>query len=112
MKMKCLYKSIVRGDIVKPGDVLDLTKEEADTDVVKKFFVPVEETSAAGKTAVEAPSPAPAGKGLVAGLTRDQAIMKLQQAGVKVKGNISNQALIDLYNQTFANLAEATAPAE
>lgn len=111
MKMKCLYKSILRGDVVKPGQVLDLTPAEMEKDVVKRFFVKVEG---------EAASPAPAGAAVpapnaaqkpvvVAGLTRDQAVMKLTQAGVKVKGNLSNEKLADLYNTTFANLAEATA---
>jgi len=110
MKMKCLFKSIVRGDIVKPGQILDLTEEECKADVIKGFFVKVE-----GGEAAEAAAPAPVTKqayGVVAGLTRDQAVMKLTQAGVKVKGNISNANLVALYEQTFANAAEATAPAK
>lgn len=113
MKFKCLFKSIVRGDLVKPGEVLDLTKEECALDVVKQYFVPVDEAPAAEtrKSAAGA-VPAPAGKAVVAGLTRDQAIMKLQQSGARIKANITNSALAALYEQTFANAAEAAAPAQ
>lgn len=108
MKMKCLFKSVLRGDIVKPGQILDLTDEECKMDVVKSFFVKADGEVAEKPAAVPVPA-APASAGVVAGLTRDQAIMKLSQAGVKVKGNISNAALAQIYNQTFANAAEATA---
>ena len=99
MKMKCLFKSVLRGDVVKPGQILDLTKEECRMDVVKKSFVAVEGASAGEKSSAGAPI-------LVAGLTREQVMLKLQQNGVPVKGNLSNKALVELYNQTFSNLAE------
>ena len=99
MKMKCLFKSVLRGDIVKPGQILDLTKEECRMDVVKKSFVAVESASAGEKSSAGAPI-------LVAGLTREQAILKLQQSGVTVKGNLSNKSLVDLYNQAFSTISE------
>ena len=108
MKMKCLFKSVLRGDIVKPGQVLDLTDAECEMDVVKAFFVKADGAVTEKTVAVPAPA-APASAGVVAGLTRDQAIMKLSQAGVKVKGNISNDKLVAIYEQTFANAAEAVA---
>jgi hypothetical protein len=106
MQMKCLYRTILRGDVVKPGQVLDLTDAECKTDVVKKFFVKAD-GSASGDSSPAA-GQTKAGT-VVAGLTRDQVIMKLNQAGVGAKGNASNAALAELYNQTFANVAEATA---
>jgi hypothetical protein len=99
MKMKCLFKSVLRGDVVKPGQILDLTKEECRMDVVKKSFVAVESAPAAEKSSAGAPI-------LVAGLTREQTIMKLQQSGIVVKGNLSNKSLVDLYNQTFSTISE------
>ena len=99
MKMKCLFKSVLRGDVVKPGQILDLTKEECGMDVVKKSFVAVESAPAGEKSSAGAPV-------LVAGLTREQTILKLQQIGVAVKGNLSNKALVELYNQTFSNISE------
>lgn len=99
MKMKCLFKSVLRGDVVKPGQILDLTKEECRMDVVKKSFEAVESAPAGEKSAAGAPV-------LVAGLTREQAMLKLQQNGVTVKGNLSNKALVELYNQTFSNISE------
>jgi len=110
MKMKCLFKSVLRGDIVKPGQILELTEAECKMDVVKNFFVKVDGDAASGDPSpAAAPVPASPEAGVVAGLSRDQAIMKLTQAGVKCKGNISNANLVALYNQTFANAAEATA---
>ena len=99
MKMKCLFKSVLRGDVVKPGQILDLTKEECRMDVVKKSFEAVESAPAGEKSSAGAPI-------LVAGLTREQAMLKLQQNGVLVKGNLSNKALVELYNQTFSNISE------
>jgi hypothetical protein len=99
MKMKCLFKSVLRGDVVKPGQILDLTKEECRMDVVKKSFEAVESAPAGEKSSAGAPV-------LVAGLTREQAMLKLQQNGVPVKGNLSNKALVELYNQTFSNISE------
>ena len=113
MKMKCLFNSMLRGEVVKRGAILDLTTAEAELDVVKRFFVKVED--AGGETPAPDTPPAPERKpaaakasgSAVAGLTRDQAIMKLAQAGVRVKANITPDALENLYNQTFANIAEA-----
>jgi len=107
MKMKCLYTSVVRGDIVRAGHVLDLTEDECKTDVVKRFFTAVGEDAVAAPAAASLSQPARAAAA-VAGLTRDQAIVKLRQAGARFRGNISNADLEVLYNQTFANLAEAT----
>jgi len=106
MKMICLYRSILRGDIVKPGQVLDLSEDECKTDVVKRFFKAAEDAAPADKAGA-ASAPKAASSGTIAGLTRDQAVAKLRQAGAKIKGNISNQDLAVLYNQTFANIAEA-----
>lgn len=114
MKMKCLYASMLRGDVVKPGQVVDIDDREAGMDVVKAFFVKVEGDGGGGSAV---PPPA-SGKGAteaaakpqgLAGLTRDQAIMKLAQAGVKVKGRTDDATLAEIYAQTFANVAEATA---
>ena len=115
MLMKCLFRSVLRGDVVKPGRVLDLTTDECGMDVVKRFFARVDE-AAAENAAADVPN---AGKrlpdraaGIVAGLTREQVVMKLAQAGVKVKGNVANASLVALYEQTFANIAEASAKAK
>lgn len=110
MLMKCLFKTMVRGEVVKVGQVLDLTEAECAIPRIKEFFVKVgaEAAPAAQAAGAATPAQATAVKAVVAGLTRDQAIMKLQQAGAAVKGNISTKALVELYNQTFANAAEAT----
>lgn len=104
--MRCKFKSILRGDVVKPGQVLDLTKEECRMDVVKQAFTKVGNGEAGGKS--PAADNAEKVTTLVAGLTREQAILKIQETGANVKGNVSNKALVELYNQIFANAAEAT----
>lgn len=108
MKYECMRKSMFRGDIVKPGTILDLSEAEEKMDVVKAFFVKVGGDATVVCSAAAAPTPQTPKGTVVAGLTREQAMMKLQQVGAKVKGNMSNNALADLYNATFANLAEAT----
>ena len=112
MLMKCLFRSVLRGDVVKPGRVLDLTEDECRMDVVKRFFVKVDGAEGAKSPSAAAISKAStkgaAKKPVVAGLTRDQAVMKLSQAGVKVKNDVSNGVLAEMYNTTFANAAEAT----
>lgn len=105
MKMKCLFKSVLRGDVVKPGQILDLTKEECRMDVVKKSFVAVESASAGEKSSAGAHI-------LVAGLTREQVMLKLQQNGIPVKGNLSNKSLVDLYNQAFSTISEVAEKGE
>lgn len=110
MLMKCLFRSVLRGDVVKPGRVLDLTADECGMDVVKRFFARADGAAENAAAAVHGAGKRPDGAaGLVAGLTREQVVMKLAQAGVKVRGNATNAALAALYGQTFANIAEAAA---
>lgn len=110
MKMRCMFRSVVRGDVVKVGQVLDLTEAECRMDVVKAYFVKADGDAAPEAARASAKSSAGgASGGVVAGLTRDQAVMKLAQAGVKVKGNATNASIAALYETTFANLAEASA---
>lgn len=110
--MKCLIRTILRGDLVKPGEIIDLTDEECSRDIVRANFAAVDSsTPSAPKGAEDTLSPQSTrgnAKTLVAGLTREQAIMKLRQAGVACKGNATNADIATLYNTTFANIAEAT----
>lgn len=111
MKYKCMMKSMLRGDLVKVGEVVDLNEVEAQMDVVKAYFVAVEDAApiedSVGAVSAKSEKRVKAGT-VVAGLTREQAMMKLTQAGVKAKGNMSNAALAALYEATFANIAEAS----
>lgn len=98
MKMRCLYKSVLRGDIVKAGQVLDLTAAELQLDVVKRFFVAAEE---AAPGAIPGAAPSSAGQIVVAGLTREEAILKLQDAGQRVGERISDKRLAERFEETF-----------
>lgn len=109
MKMKCLYRSIVRGDLVKPGQTLDLTEEECGTDMIRAHFVAVEEAAGAGKgkpspaAGASAPSPTGAAKVVVvAGLTRAEAMLRLQRAGHKIPANISDARLAERFGEAFS----------
>lgn len=108
MTMKCLYPTIFRGDVVKRGAILTVTDAEAEMDVVKRNFVKVDGGAApVSAGAASAPAADPAPVGFVAGLTRDQAVMKLRQNGVRVNGRLSDENLKKLYETTFATVSEA-----
>lgn len=107
MKMECRTNSIFRGDVVRRGALVDMTPEEAASDFAKANFSAVEDEGPA-----QPPAPSPYSdmrQSAVAGLTREQAIAKLRASGASVRGNISNAALKELYNNTFATVTEATA---
>ena len=98
MKFVCKYKSIIRGDVVKVGQVVNLTDAEAEMGVVKAHFVPVDGSAGADSaSAVHAPAPV-----VVAGLTREQAIMKLAEAGQRVSSRISDERLRQRFEEAFA----------
>lgn len=107
MKMKCVYRCIVNGDLVKPDKVLDVKEADAQQEPFKSSFVALQDANPAsagsGSTDGLADGNSSAtNEPLVGGLNRDQAIAKLRAAKVNVPGNISNQKLIDRYNETFS----------
>ena len=103
MKYVCRYKSMLRGDVVKVGQTVDLTPEECKLDVVKAYFVPCGDGASAS-----ADEPRTSASVVVAGLTRDQAIMKLQEAGQRVSSRISDERLAERYEDQFGHtVAEA-----
>lgn len=109
MKMKCVIASYLHGDVVKVGKTVEIDDAEAATSRIRRSFVAVEgEASASARAAAAGPAPAKSGPAVVAGLTRDQAVAKLRQAGARFSGNITNEKLVALYETTFANAAEAT----
>ena len=102
MKMRCAYKSMLRGDVVKVGTVLDLTPAECELDVVKAFFTKVDEdVPAVNPAAGVGASPVQPKTIVVAGLTREEAVMKLQQAGQRVAANISDKRLAERFEEFF-----------
>lgn len=110
MKYVCNHAAILRGEVVRPGRVLNLSPSEADLPVVRRHFRRLADEDGHGD-ASERPaggdgggSPAPAG--VIAGLTREQALLKLRGAGVKVPPNAGDGRIRELYNETFATIAE------
>lgn len=99
MKMRCIYRTMLRGDIVKVGQVLDLTEAECNLGRVKQFFVPVDATTPEVNASGVAVNPK---QTVVAGLTREEAIIKLQQAGQRVNDRISDKRLAERFEETFS----------
>jgi hypothetical protein len=86
MKMVCTFKCQFRGDTVKVGEIRDLTAEEAKSHLAASF----------AKIGDDEPK-ADAAEVVVAGLTRDQAIAKLNELKVKIPSKISNEKLKERY---------------
>lgn len=109
MKMICTYRCIVNGDIVKPGTILDVSKDLAEKQPFASSFKALE-TSSALPTSVgsgggsDLPSGATGNVSdplIVAGLTREQALAKLRQAGCHIPNNISTAKLVERYEEAF-----------
>ena len=93
-KMRCTSKCQFKGDIVRVGDIVDIDEKTLANDpLAKSAFVPAEPS--AEKSA--------GGKAIVAGLTREQAILKL--TGMKV--NVPDGATDDEIAKIFESAVDA-----
>lgn len=113
MKYVCNHAAILRGEVVRPGRVLNLSPSEADLPVVRRHFSPVEgggdmQAQSAGGGGGESTAPS----AFIAGLTREQALLKLRGVGVKVPPNTGDGRIRDLYNETFSTISEKAGKAE
>ena len=112
MKMKCVYRCIVNGDLVKPGAIIDVPKDLVSKPPYSSSFEVLDSANpapAAGAAASDLPDGASGNVSdpiLVAGLTRDQALAKLRAAGHTVPGNISNAKLVERYEEAFSTDAK------
>ncbi len=109
MKMICTYRCIVNGDLVKPGTIIDVPKDTAEKPPFASSFEALE-TSSALPTSVgqggvsDLPSGATGNVSdpiIVAGLTREQALAKLRQAGYHIPSKISTAKLVERYEEAF-----------
>lgn len=96
MKMVCTSACVFRGDVVRKGAVLEVTEAEMEEYPARTSFAPAMD----GGEGRAAP-PSRGDGGLVAGLTREQAVMKLYQAGVNVPERISMAKLRERFEETF-----------
>ena len=95
-KMRCISKCQFKGDIVRVGDIVDIDEKTLANDpLAKSAFVQAEPS--AGKPAV--------GKAIVAGLTREQAILKL----TSMKVNVPSGATDDEIAKIFKSAVDAKA---
>ena len=102
MKMKCLYTSIIRGDVVRAGQVVDISQQECENDIVKRFFVSAEpDVAVTEKNPPVAAAINPSQEIVVAGLTREQAIQRLHDARQRIGANISNARLKERFEEFF-----------
>ncbi len=109
MKAKCLKKSIYRGEIVSPGKIIDIDEKDRDCDLVKYNFVLLDKDASEAppsKTALRDAKKKTKSKILVAGLTREQVIMKLRELGTTIGYNASDEQLVELYNTSSDNIGD------
>jgi hypothetical protein len=85
MTMRCISRCQWKGDIVHVGEVVDMDKNDLAAPIAKSAFVP------AGREA------AARGGVLVAGLTREQTILKLQEANVMFDLGADDETLAGIY---------------
>ncbi len=90
MKMLCRQRTVLRGDVVRAGQVVDLSPAEAALPAVAAHFSP-----AAGEGAPAAERP------VVAGLTRRQAIARIRDAGGRVPSGVSDARLAERFMEAF-----------
>lgn len=107
MKVVCVSSCIFRGDTVRKGAVLEVSEEEMKEYPAKSSFAPAMADGEGGASPSgndgkpDGMHGARDGGGLVAGLTREQAVMKLFQAGVVVPEKISTSKLRERFEETF-----------
>lgn len=91
IKMRCISRCQFKGDIVKVGDIVDMDEETLKNEpLAKSAFVkadPSAEKSAGGHP-----------KTIVAGLTREQTILKLKSMKVAVPADASDEDLAKIFN--------------
>lgn len=89
--MRCVSRCQFKGDIVKVGDIVDIDEETLNKEpLAKSAFVeanPSAEKSAGGEPKI-----------LVAGLTREQTILKLKSMMVAVPPDASDEDLAKIFN--------------
>ncbi len=87
-KMRCISKCQFKGDIVRVGDIVDIDEKTLANDpLAKSAFVQAEPS--AGKPA--------GGKAIVAGLTREQVILKLTSMKVNVPNGATDQEIAKIF---------------
>lgn len=91
IKMRCISRCQFKGDIVRIGDIVDMDEKTlANEPLAKSAFVkadPSAEDSAGG-----------APKIIVAGLTREQAVLKLKSMKVTVPPDATDDDIAKIFN--------------
>lgn len=88
MVMRCISRCQWKGDIVHVGEEVDMDKSDLSAPLAKSAFVPV-------ATPAKAKGAKP--KVLVAGLTREQTVLKLRTAGVDFEADADDATLAKIY---------------
>lgn len=91
IKMRCVSRCQFKGDIVKVGDIVDMDDETLKNEpLAKSAFVKADPS--AEKSAGESR------KTIVAGLTREQTILKLKSMKIAVPADASDEDLAKIFN--------------
>lgn len=109
MRYTCTAKCMFGGDICKPGTVLDIdpaTVPAADAAVFKSSF-----TAESPAPEVKTPKGGKAPKKLANGLTREQAVAKLESSGFAVPDSLTDAELDGFYAKAFQPATGTASPA-
>lgn len=91
IRMRCVSRCQFKGDIVRIGDIVEMDEKTLENEpLAKSAFVkadPSAEKSAGGKPKI-----------IVAGLTREQTILKLKSMKVAVPPDASDDDLAKIFN--------------
>lgn len=90
MEYICKQSTIVRGDLVRAGKKVSISDGELSPELLARAFEPVVEQ-------------AEKDDGLVCGLTREQAVIKLRQAGVRCSNRMSLDDIRSRFEDTFSS---------
>ena len=93
MEYICKQATIVRGDLVRAGKKVSISEGELSPELLARAFEPVVEQTEKDD-------------GLVCGLTREQAVIKLRQAGVRCGQKLSIDEIRKRFDDTFSTDAE------
>ncbi len=91
MKMTCVFRTQLDGRVYKPGDIVDVTADQAKLDSVK-----------AGFKAIDAKAPAPVERIPPGELDAEGYALKLRQARVPFDAGATRLELKELYEKVFA----------
>lgn len=100
-QMRCISRCQWKGDIVHVDDIVDMKEVDLANPLAKSAFVEVD-NAAAGNTAADKTI-------IVAGLTREQVLLKLSSMKVTIPDGTTDQQLAKIFESTVDPKARSRA---